>query len=421
MIIPSPEDLSARNTLDGDDAGLLTERTNALDDADRSVVLALNTSDCFSFFREVADRRRLKTRNAMVYDIEEFIPLDADDLAVGVLDSAGGSLIIAADSRSLVTLVRTIESRGGYIASITPIILLAIGALAKAHALKKWDALIWESDEGFDLVRLCNGKPIGWHWCSDQDALKESFHSLVGSKDAGRVALVHCGEDLGNVIGKVEHVDAIEMDRQQAAADECSRVVAGRSTPLVDLRDGPLRSASPYRPIRTSLRMAMAAAFVFQVVVLASAWVARERYASQTEASVLSQELNFKTVFPGEPIPVGMVARLESERRRLAGTRGVSEKALPAVRSALPVMHVFLSGMPEIDSAKFNIDRLEFSAGSIQNLSGEAKSYQDLEYLAERLRNAGLAVPPVSATATTNGVSLRFDEILRAENGAKSP
>lgn len=379
--------------------------------ASDNLVVGLKTVECFSFQRKTADHRRSKKRSILVYELEEFLPVDADQLAVGIARSAEGALVVAVDAERWKPLIQSLELEGRYIAAVSPVVFLAIGNLGRKYSLKQHDLVVWQSEEGVDLVAMYNGKPVEWVWCSDFSAFGSVLDSLCQRRSAGRVLLLGNNSDLETMFPPTSEILSSELARHESAVVESERIAAGRASPILDLREGPLRSPHPYRPISRSLWGAATSLLLVQVILIASLWGIRQQYLSKIEDRVSSQEAAFAEVFPGASKPVGITSRLESERRRLAGTRGISGNSAPKVQSALLTAHVFLSALPEPETARFAIDRLDFTPESVQNLSGTARSYRDLEYFAERLRPAGLQVPPVSATASKDGVSLQFDKI----------
>ncbi|QDT07428.1 hypothetical protein K227x_58550 [Rubripirellula lacrimiformis] len=377
-----------------------------------AVVIALRTSDCFGFSKTVSERKRLKNRKQIVYELEEYLPIDADDLSIARVESRGGLLIVATDSESIKPLVARLEATGKYVASISPIAFLAVASLRRQLSLKTVDHLVWQSSEGLDVMELHQGIPISWEWHGDHFAVADGkLKEIVSGQTTGRIAVIDGDDNLVETFANAESCVSIELNREQAAEAECARIALGSTSPIADLRDGPLASSNPHQPISRSLKTFVAVLLAFQICVVGSLFLLRKRYQHQSDEHIIALEQAFQETFPDEAIPVGIVARLESEHRRLAGTRGVAGRKSPELRSAIPVTHAFLASMPEPADSTFVIDRLEFASAGVLNLSGTAKSYADLEFFAERLRIGGLAVPPVSATATSGGVSLRFDFI----------
>ncbi|MEM6473530.1 MAG: hypothetical protein AAF802_28480, partial [Planctomycetota bacterium] len=116
-------------------------------------------------------------------------------------------------------------------------------------------------------------------------------------------------------------------------------------------------------------------------------------------------------------IPVGTLSRLESEHRRLRGTRGLSDQT-PKIPSILSTLHAFLQAAPNPEEARYRFDRIEFTPNELTTANGVAKSFEDQELILARLRTAGLDVPELSATTVRGGVSLKIQQAaLNVENG----
>lgn len=377
-----------------------------------AVVVAIESSDCTSFFRSRSDKRRLKNRASLVYDLEEFLPIDADDLAIDLIETPQGSLIIATEASAIRADIDQLESCGHYVSAVSPVIFLAIAELVRTHPIHTFQCLAWQSSEGVDLVRLERGNPIEWRWCdSTCESAKHALESMFLDQEDVDMLLVDASEDVVSFMGKLAAIAPIEMNLVNAAEGESARIASGASRPFVDLRSGPLESSDPYRPIAISLKAMIGLALFLQLCLVGSASFVRWRYQQKTRDLVAAQEDDFSSLFPNAPLPVGVLARIESEHRQLAGTRGMGGNNVPELKSTLPVAHAFLSAVPDPEQSSFAIDRIELLGDSIQSLTGNAKSYADLESLAESLRTVGFTVPPVSATKTNDGVSLRLNDV----------
>lgn len=384
-------------------------------DLESTVVVAMSTSTCYSFFKSSNDAKRLAKREVLLYELEDEIPVDADDLAVDRIDTKAGTLIAAADGRSASSFIEELEENGHFVSCITPMIFLALADLARRHSIKATDVVAWRSPEGIDVVRLHRGQPIDWRWVDGESgSLDPLLNSLGWVDDKSRVLLLNISPS--EPTDELSAARVIELDRQQCAATESDRIARGRARPWIDLRNGPLAPSDPLRSIASSLRFFAVAALVLQLSVIAGALLVATTYRSESSKLVEKQEVAFQDVFPGRSIPVGIVSRLQSEHRRLSGTRGLTDQAVPKLVSAIPVSHRLLAALPKRDDARYAINRIEFSPSTVVRASGVAKSYGDLELIAERLRRSGMSVPAVSANKVSGGVSLQFENLALDED-----
>ncbi len=374
------------------------------------VVLALRSSDCLAFFRSREESS--SSRNLLVYDLEEEVPYDGDDLSVDQIATQSGSLIVATNGSDHEATVDRLDLQGAYVSAVTPTVLLALATLGRQLSLRSVDFVLWHSAEGIDLIRLVWGKPVDWRWAtSDVDSIAETLRAMQGEEAGADFLLVDWPVGLAASFPDSFQATEVSLDRDDAAAQECQRIVRGTSNPLVDLRSGPLQSSRPLRPIESSLRLFLVAAFLLQLAIVGAAFLRSNQYRQKADQMVAVQEQAFQKIFPGEPIPVGIVSRLESEHRRLVGTRGLSDQNIPKLVSAVPITHKVLSALPKAPNVRFVIDKMEILPDRLALINGTAKSYQELEVIANRMRIAGLDVPPISATKTGDGVTLRLEEI----------
>ncbi|MEZ6137061.1 MAG: hypothetical protein R3C53_19375 [Pirellulaceae bacterium] len=103
-----------------------------------------------------------------------------------------------------------------------------------------------------------------------------------------------------------------------------------------------------------------------------------------------------------------MMNRVESEYRRLAATKDQSR--IPKLGTTLPAMHAFWAAIPET-GARYNVSVLHFTPDRIENLDGMCKGYADLETLRASMVSAGFAIPPLSASLTSSGATLRWKSV----------
>ncbi|MEO1527964.1 MAG: hypothetical protein AAFX06_21230, partial [Planctomycetota bacterium] len=177
-----------------------------------------------------------------------------------------------------------------------------------------------------------------------------------------------------------------------------------------------LANARPLYPIRHAVAFGLIGFFACQCLLVASLWIRGSMLQSRAIRASDDGAVAFERVFPEQQAPVGIAARLQSEKRRLMGTRGIS-KDVPQVQSIERILHVFLSSLPERSEARFRFDRLSFLPDVIESAVGTARSIEEQELIAKRMSGAGLNVPTLSAQKVRNGVELRLEKInIRAND-----
>lgn len=383
-----------------------------------SLVVALRSSGCLSFSQTTDETRQRMTRNLLAYELEELLPVDGDDLAFDRVTSKSGGLIVAADGAQFVQTVDEIVDRGQYIAAITPLVFLALPPLQRASPLQAVDVLLWQTDEGIDFIRLDRGVPTQWRWSTlDAESVASSlsylFHDDMSCDDVSKckLLLVDTDPELRALLPANLPSETIGMKQSDAAAETSERIVRGIESPLFDLRNGPFESETPLRPIARAMTICVFSLLLIQAAVVVAARARVSALRKATELLAVEQEEAFRSVFPDEPIPIGVLSRMQSEHRRLAGTRGVAEENVPRLASAIPTAYRFMRALPEQSEAEYSIDRIEVSPKQLRRVVGDASSFEALETITGRLAAEGFDMPPVSASVSDEGVSLRLDDV----------
>lgn len=372
-------------------------------------VLSLPSSLCAVLPRTeiVAPVRDIK---ALAYTLEELLPLDAERMSVHVDDE----LISVTDGHAVKEWFATQESDGvRCIAAVPRAVLIAQGADAMAARGAIRSACFIEISHGqADVLVFRDSQLTDWRWTTFDCA---SLRKLVDdmTDDSAPVEIL--------VIGLAE---LRERERLQSAfsqtlgfadqtADELealavTRLQSGVASPLVSFTNGPLEIVDPLAPIRRSIRvLALAAALSVAVFCGGLNWRAN-RYLTEASASVAEQEAVFGRLFPKQVLPTGILSRIESEHRRLAAMKGMGT-SIPTTGSALPAMLAFWKAMP--DDARYSLDLLHFTPGTLKNASGLAKSYADLEAVRLALVEQDFEVPSLSASQSARGVTLKLDVV----------
>ncbi len=381
-------------------------------DSQSAVIMGLPSSQCCSFVFSRDDSRRIKTRNLLIYELEDLLPLDADTLSVGRISCEQSELVLAIDSQEFVPIGDAIRANGIHLRAITPIVLLAFAGLSREQDMASEDLVYWGSENGADLIWLESGIPSKWNWisASDTDAIRNAAVQIAESNSSARLLVLGQPPDLTGLDDRVE-VTLLDRDQLDIACQESQRILNGVAQPLVDLREGPLQSDKPFYSFSRSLAFSACAILFSQVVLLLALVIWHKQYRGESERYRQKSVAAYRRIFPDSPVPVGVRSRLESEHRRLLGTKGLASHAIPRLGNVIPMLHAFLSALPEPATARFQFDRIELTPGNIAIATGTAKSFEDQETVAKRLRIAGLDVPPLSAEAQGNGVSLRLESV----------
>ncbi|MEM6691224.1 MAG: hypothetical protein AAF664_17495 [Planctomycetota bacterium] len=375
-----------------------------------SVVLGLHSWECFAVELDQQDSQSLKKRSILAFELEDTLPCDGEDLAIRRISHREGELVLSTLASNLLPILEAAHDAGVYVRSITPLIFLALEEFLRPTATAKtFDLLLAVGESGIDVVWLRKGVAQGWQWLArdDSSGLRQAFERI--ESDHPRIALMGIERSDLNLGEEEVTVEHFPFDLVELAATTSARIVNGHTAAIIDLREGPLEPQDRFFPIAKSLRFAATSFVLVQVALIVFLLLRTHQYQSMAEQNSQTTTEAFEEVFPGERIPVGVLSRLESEHRRLRGTRGMSDRT-PEIPSILPTLHAFFRGAPDRKDARYKFDRIVITPNALSTANGVARSFEDQEVILTRLRGAGFEIPELSASAARGGVSLRIQQ-----------
>jgi hypothetical protein len=375
------------------------------------VVVGVRSQDCFAVPYPVTKSRRLPRGRMLAFDIEEALPSDADEIAVDALPHRNGWIVVAVEGHACQPLIDRISEAGGQVVAICPVALIAWQAIRQNLPGGQRLVVLISCSHGIDAFLVHDRQIEDWRWLgTDQELLPVLLKQWSADDPVGCHAFGF-DKNIAATLGLDLQVIVWTTDIDEAIAGEAQRITSGRRSPPVNLTEGPLAPADPLRSIASPLKFALAGLLAaLMISCLGMYWRARQ-YDQLAGGVVNEQSQLFEQTFPNEPVPVGIRLRFETEQRKLLGTRRSGSVSMPTVRSVVPTTHAWLSAMPE--DVRYQLDRIEVLSGKVALLSGVAKSFSGVEKIADSLRIAGFEVPPVSTTKTSNGVTIRMEDLTR--------
>lgn len=396
----------------------------------QGVALAPPSAWCLSAPVARPASTRQRRRQAMLFRLEERLPLAAEDVAADFVDppAAAGpdapSLAVAVPVAVAKPIVDALEAAGVRVELACPAALLAAQAVVGdgadvGPAGRGPDVCVWVDGSRAEWVELADGRPTGWYVLpADSGAIACRLAvavarwsggggtgvGITGGGSAGRRLRLHLvGADAATA-DAVRRVDgasittAASPDLAVAAATTAGRALGGRLTPWVNLRQGPLASADPLRRFRRPLAAAAAAVLLCLACLAAALFWRAGQYRALARAYEAGQAEAFGKAFPGQPLGAVPVSRLQSEERRLTaaaggpvgGGVGGSAAGGGSSASVLPALYAALARLP--DDVRFRVGELRLSDGKL-TIEGQAKTHADAEAVAAALRaDGGFAV-----------------------------
>lgn len=379
--------------------------------AGQAVVLGIPSGAClcapiFSHDLPAKERRR-----AMLYRLEEKVPLSAEEVVADFVPTSEGSLGVCVARAALVPLVESLEGRGVPVAAVCPTLLLALqhrmsAAAAGAGRVRDgeaggaaadpFDAVVCGRDGQTELILLDHGVPRGWSVLSDDPKellLHLKLEALNGRGAPRRLLAIGLPRKALDVLesGSAARVtDAGPAAWEDEAAAMAEQVLAGTVRPWADFRGG-LGARDMLRPVRTPLRLAAAAVALCLLSACGAMLWRSARYDRLAEQYADEQREVFRRTFPRQPEPEDVRSRLASEERGLRGLSG-DPAALPPQPPGLLALRELLAAMPA--DVRFRILELRLE-GTQFTLEGQSRTHGDADAIASALRAApGMTVEP---------------------------
>ena len=353
-----------------------------------------------------ADLPRRDRREAMLYRLEEKLPVAAEDLAAAFVETGGRAMGVATDADALRGAIGPLAAAGVRVACVAPMALLA---LQGKPADPQTHVVIWQHGEEAEVIGVEAGRPTSWATlAADADDLN-LYLQLVHDADRPRVELRNCSAALLLALAEAE------VEVRQTTTDPlplcavagAARVLAGEP-PLADVAPAlpSLTAASTSRAAPTAALAAACALLLATTVGLL--WRANAYDAAATRHEAALREA-FAAAFPSErpPLAANIRRRLEIEAERAAagGAAGVA-----GGRSALESASRVLAALPA--DVRFRLATLEVTPTAI-TLDGQVRALGDVDRLAAALRGIdGLTV----AQPATPQVGPRSVEFLITAN-----
>lgn len=370
------------------------------------VVLALDSSMCYSATLPLDGLptggrwSQQERREAMLYRLEEQVPVAAEDLVADFIETAShDALGVCAVKADLVPLVEALESQSVAVASIVPKGLLAMQALGARHP--RVGAAVLACNGRSDLMTLdpsC-GKPNGW--AVTPTAMPQLHLGLklgeLWSAPAECLLAVGLEEQTIGELGASGQWLSVQVETRSveaAAVEAAAEILGGDAKPWVELRRDCLAAQDAYRFVRVPMAAAVVGLWLL-LLTLTAAWLWRShQYRGLADVYRAQAAEVFAGALPNQkppPLLAGIRSRLDSEYKRSAGLRLASGQ-LPDQTSALSVLHRVLEAVPR--NLRMRIMELRIEAGRVE-IEGQVRTHGDADAVAAALRDkAKLSVEP---------------------------
>lgn len=376
----------------------------------QSVMLAIPSRWCLAALIDTAGLPRKARRQAMIYRLEEKLPLAAESFTADFIEHDNDrALGVAVDTQRLHPFIDALEERGIAVEAVCPDALLAFQG--SEHPQPECYFLLGNEDDEIDVFHLRQGAINQWHLIHTQARYSPLlFRSERVTNQANEdptestVVTVNCAIDLSSPIARALSAESLnivnqdDLSRRELATQAAECLLTGEKTPLINLRIDELDQTDRLRRIQTPL----AAALVMGIVLLGSLsavlFARAQSYGRHAAEMHLQVEAFFSEVLPDERIPLGIRRRLETRLRELDRFRGTGndDSASPGFSPppGIRLLHDVMAGLPaevRLTLLELRIDGDEFI------LHGQARSHSEADQIAAALRT------PASGSASLSG------------------
>jgi type II secretion system protein L len=369
---------------------------------------------------------RKRRRTAMLYRLEEQLPLEAERFTADFIPCPGGrSLGLAVETRRVREILDTLQDAGIEVAAICPTALLALqDALGSAGG--EGYALV-ATPAGRNVFRLAANGPAAWYTSTNgtTDLVRHlQVDSLNRPIEVDAASLLVVGPWSDQETSALQESSALEVssgpdDAIVAAARSAKVLLDGRPAGWVDFRRDGLAAGNPWGRLGGLLRPAAVLGCVLLTVLTVSFLWRAGRFEAVAETHEQKQTVEFRKLYPTGAVPPNVKSRLQSERRRLAARSGTG-MILPTQSSALDALRAVTTNLPRTMRLRIIEIRIEPTGVFME---GQTRSFSDAEAVSQAVQRGGFEVePPRTEKLAAGGVSFSlFAKPAAAESQGDQP
>lgn len=394
-------------------------------------VLALPASWCLAarldcdeagVTRETGPAGSRSWRRAMQYELEDLLPMTAEDTVADFIISDDCVLGVCASLDQIRQVLEAWRAHEGAcpVRAATPAAWLAAQHAAQ-QAGGRIDAVIVGEQQGHNLIHLREGRPLAWHWLSgDAASVMARLRELEPERaEPLRVLTLAMDPAQRTQVAESSGVELVATPEAMSAADvnvlaaQAADALVTSETPgsdlWINLQRDTLAASTQWDRLRPAAGVLITAAVVALVLVNAAIALRAARYDDVREQQIVRQQALFREAMPqATTIPADVPYRLESDLRAMREGRSTAQDAAAPV-SALATYVALLQHWPEDVNVQLDSVRVD---GDEVTLSGSAASHEAADELAAKLRsNAGWQVEAPKTTSSPREQAVTFQNM----------
>jgi len=350
-------------------------------------------------------------RQAMVYRLEDHLPLDAEHLTADFLPAVGGRRLgLAVETERTRDLLDHLTEAGVEVEAVCPTALLALWTLVAEYD-PGTDYVLVGGEDRVDLFRFAEGQPVRWYAVAHDPAevVRTVEADLLSrpadpSRDLTLAAaatepefLSAVSDPTGLVCERVAEESAVHL-----AALAARDLLAGRGAGWVNLRRDGLGLANRLGRLRRPVQAVLVLGALLLAVVCGGAWYRAGRYRGEADRLADRQGAIFARLYPNQRTPTSVRTWLASEAARLSGVSDTG--GVPQTPSALATLKKVAGGLPA--EVRFRLTDIRIEPGGVY-LEGQARTHAGAEAVARGIAGDGAFTmeAPRTESLAAGGVS----------------
>ena len=350
-------------------------------------------------------------RAAMLYRLEEQLPLDAEQLTAGFLPPAAGRVLgVAVETEPVRAMIERLGEMGIETLSICPASLLALWS-ARAGQEEAWDYAIICADGGVDIFRLGDGAPVAWYAAPDEPAEVSralSADLLANPLETDRAAVGVVGSLSEQTVEALNRDPSLRIVSKQdedpvvLAARGAEALLAGKEAGWIDLRQSGLAPPGAWGRLSRPLGTAAALLIVLLLALTGTfAWRGHQ-YAAIASETKLVQRAIFHNLYPNVAAPEQIKRQVQGDWRGLASLCGVGAE-VELSPCSLDALRRIASSLPPTMRLRL-VDVRVGPTGIV--LEGQARNHAGAQVIAQALKEQGFAMEaPRTEQLVSGGVA----------------
>ncbi len=404
-------EVSVRHT-GGVDPAPLAEAMKELGYDGRPVRVGLPSEMVFAARIDCTGLGRTGRRQAMLYRLEEQLPLDAEGLSAVFLPACNGTSIgLAVQMERMRKIMDALAGIGVKVESIRPTALLAADACL-AGAAGGADIIILTGGGMCDVLAMAQGRLASWE-AGPMEELPLMTRVAAAPHTPGPASVIVLGAEAEAAAGVLAQVDqvAVAAVRDQPlfeAAALQAGVGPGALAAPADFASERISPAFGARALARRARGALVAACLAAALVAGGLYFRTVQYEQSAADLRRQQAAAYRQLYPAATPPPSIRSRLASELARLGGHQAPAQSS-----SALDALRRVLAALPA--DVKLQLEEARLSPGAVV-LAGQTLAHGDVETLCRALEAAELTMePPRTENLSRGGVSFTLSGKIQPE------